>query len=199
MWITVLLTIPVVFLFGPGAGAVLALSNGFSPFETALLVSLIHVGLVPVWFGIFEILGYVIRYRRRIMDKFSKHGKLGRSLKRTAKSNIREFEKRVGQLGLGIGTLVFTFIFGVSWATLMAFVLDIKKETIFISVSAGALVSSIFWTAVFSGLKWFVPNLWLVYVIGFVLIPCFMMYNKEKERKVVEEISRTLSKIGARK
>jgi uncharacterized membrane protein len=197
MIITILSIIGAVFLLGPGAGAVLALSNGFSVLETTAIVCAIHVGLVPVWFGIFELLGYTLRYERRIVSRFSEYGKIGRRLRAAARANLKEFERRVGQLGLGLGTVVFTFLFGISWAAMIAFILNIKRETIFLSVAIGALASGLFWTAVFAGLGWFIPNLWVVYILGMVLAVWFMTYSRNRERRIVDEMAKSLKKIGA--
>ncbi|MEM2874875.1 MAG: hypothetical protein QW567_02480 [Candidatus Hadarchaeales archaeon] len=197
MLMAVLLMIPTILILGPGAGAVLALSSGFSTAEAILAVSLIHVGLVPVWFGIFELLRYTIRYERRVLRKFLRYGKIERSLRSASRANLIEFERRVGQLGLGLGTAVFTFIFGISWAALVALALNVKRRTIFISIALGALASGIFWSAAFAGLGVLVPNLWAMYILGFVVTLWFMTYSRRKERRVIQEMSRTLRKIGA--
>lgn len=198
MLVTILLMIPTIFILGPGAGAVLALTSGFPALETAIAVSLIHVGLVPVWFCVFQLVGYTVRYEMRVLNKFSRYGKIGRSLRRAARSNLKEFERRVGQLGLGLGTVVFTFIFGISWAALIAFILNVRRGTVFLSIALGAFASGIFWSAVFAGLSDLVPNLWVMYVLGLALTAWFMTYSRRKERRVIEEMSDTLGKIGAK-
>ncbi|MEM2878749.1 MAG: hypothetical protein QXG10_04330 [Candidatus Hadarchaeales archaeon] len=195
MLTTILIMIPAIFLLGPGGGAVIALSKGIPPAETMLLVSAIHAGLVPVWFGIFELIHYTLRYNKRIIDMISRRVKIGRKITKNANSNIQEFERRVGQWGLGLGTVAFTFVFGISWAALIAYMMNIKERTIFLSVTAGAIASAIFWTAVYSGLTWLVPNIWMVYVAGLIMALGVMTYNSGKERRVVEEMAKSLDKI----
>jgi len=167
--------------------------------ETALAVSAIHLALVPVWFGIFELLRYSLRYENRFIAKFVKYGgeRSGR-FRAAARSKIQDFERRIGQWGFGLGVVGFTFLFGVSWAALAAFLLNIKKETIAASVAVGAVASSIFWTFVFARFSEYAPSPWVIYIIGTVVTFAIVGHKKIHERKLIREMSKSLRKLGVK-
>lgn len=197
--LTPLWLILITFSLGPAGGVSFAFTQGVPTLETAIAVSAIHLALVPVWFGIIELLKYSLRYEDHFVTKFVKYGgERSKRFRAAAKSKIQEFERRVGQWGFGLGVVGFTFLFGVSWAALAAFLLNIKKETIVASVAVGAVASSIFWTFVFAGVVGFVPNPWVIYIIGAVVTFAILGHKKIHERKLIREMSRSLRKMGVK-
>ena len=189
----------ITFVLGPAGGVSFASTQEIPALETALAVSAIHLALVPVWFGIFELLRYSLRYENRFITKFVKYGgeRSGR-FRAAARDKIQDFERRVGQWGFGLGVAGFTFLFGVSWAALAAFLLNIKKETVVASVAVGAVASSIFWTFVFARLSEYAPSPWVIYLIGTVVTFAIVGHKKIHERKLIREMSRSLRKLGVK-
>ncbi len=181
------------FLLGPAGAIPHSLVLGFSALETAAIVSLIHLLLVPVWFAIFSVVKYDDLYRWRITSKLIKGGeRLGFDLRAT----VQDFERRAGQLGFGFGVVGFTFLLGVSWAALGASVLNIKRKTIFVSVAAGAVLSALFWTASFSWAVGFLPSPWVLYVATGLLTLFWIIHKKLHEQKLVREMRMSLRKLG---
>jgi uncharacterized membrane protein len=198
--LTALWLILITFVLGPAGGVSFAFTQQVPALETALAVSAIHLALVPVWFGIFELLRYSLRYENHFITKFVKYGgeRSGR-FRATARDKIQEFERRIGQRGFGLGVVGFTFLFGVSWAALAAFLLNIKKETMVASVAVGAVASSIFWTFVFARLSEYAPiSPWVIYLIGTVVTFAILGHKKIHERKLIREMSRSLRKLGVK-
>ncbi|MDI6884209.1 MAG: hypothetical protein QMD00_03625 [Hadesarchaea archaeon] len=183
------------FILGPAGGAAFAFGQGLSPLETAIAISAIHVALVPVWFGIFKFIKYEFRYKERFVRNILGKRR-SRKLKRSIEGNIRQFERRVGQLGFGVGVVGFTFLFGVSWAALGACLLNINERMIMVGIAIGAVASSIFWTIVFAGFVWFLPSPWVLYLIGTVLTFAIIGGEKLHEQKLIREMSKSLRKLG---
>jgi uncharacterized membrane protein len=196
---TALLLVLTTFVLGPAGGVSFAFTQHIPPLETALAVSAVHLALVPVWFGIFELLRYSLRYENHFVTKLMKYGEArSGKLRAAAKDKIQEFERRVGQRGFGLGVVGFTFLFGVSWAALAAFLLDIKKKTIMVSVAVGAVASSLFWTFVFAWLADYAPSPWIIYAVCTVLTLAVISHKKIRERKLIRAMSRSLRKLGVK-
>lgn len=182
-------------VLGPAGSIAFAFEQGIPPLETAIAVSVIHAALVPVWFGVFGLINYELRYRERFIHKILGETR-SRKLKRTIDRNIQEFERRVGQFGFGAGVVGFTFLFGVSWAALGAYLLNIKKRTMMIAVAIGAIASALLWTLAFTLLGGSVPSPWVLYAIGTILTFAVIEHKKLNERKLLREMSKSLRKLG---
>jgi len=195
---TLLSLIAITFVLGPAGAIAFAFSQGMLPLETATTVSIIHLALVPVWFGFFEMIKYSLRYEKNIVAKIVRYcGERSIRIRTAAKAKIQDFERRVGQWGFGLGVVGFTFLFGVSWAALAAFLLNIKKETMVASVAVGAVASSVFWTFVFARLSEY-ANPWVIYLIGTVVTFAIVGHKKIHERKLIREMSKSLRKLGVK-
>ena len=181
-----------IFVLGPTGAIPYALAQGLTPLETATAVSVVHVLLIPVWVGIFSVIKYDDLYQWKLTSQLIKGGKkLGFDLKEI----ICEFERKSGQLGFGLVVVGFTFLLGVSWAALGASILIINKRTIFVSIAVGAVASTIFWTAAFSGALGFLPNPWLLY-LNTALLTIFWDLNKQlHEQRTVREMYRSVRKL----
>jgi uncharacterized membrane protein len=181
-----------IFVLGPAGAIPYALARGLTPLETATAVSVVHVLLVPVWFGIFTVIKYDDLYHWRLTSQLIKGGKkLGFDLKEI----IQEFERRSGQAGFGLGVVGFTFLLGVSWAALGASILNVKKRTIFASVAVGAVASTIFWTVAFSGALGFLPSPGVLYLITGLLTLFWILNKKLRYLKVVSEMYKSIEKL----
>ncbi len=190
LWLTAL-----TFAFGPFGSIPYAFASGLSTIDTAILVSTVHAALVPIWFGILELTKYGFLYENRLTSKIAKTA-LNRSKKfqSSIKRAMRDFERRIGQRGLGIGVIGFTFMFGVFWAALVAVLLNIKRNTMMVSIAIGAVISSVFWTFVFAGFVGFLPSPWLIYLVLVIVTLLIFGYKKIRERRVLREISRVIKK-----
>ncbi|MEM3519581.1 MAG: small multi-drug export protein [Candidatus Hadarchaeales archaeon] len=180
----------ITFILGPVAGASYALANGMSPLETTLTVTLFHLLLVPIWFLIFRVLRYeALRFVRIVGRGWEK------KLLVTVEKKFREFEERMRGVGLGVAVFFFTLLFGVSWAALLASVLNVKTSAIFPAVTAGAVVSSIFWSIALSGIVGFLPDPTLVYLVALIVAAVLAAHGKLSERKLVKELAQSLKVI----
>lgn len=194
-WLLVLIIglIALTLLLGPFGAIPFAFAQGMSTFDTAIAVSIIHAFLVPVWFGFFEFIGYNMRYKNRIVSRVIGYA-TAKSKRFKADAYIQKFERRVGQFGFALGVVGFTFLFGVSWAALCAYVLNIKKKTIIASIAVGAVISSIFWTFAFAGIVEVLPSPLILYLILIAATFAFLIYKKVRERKLLRKIFRPLLK-----
>lgn len=180
----------ITFVFGPAAAASYALANGISPFMTVVTVTFFHIILVPVWFGIFRFLRYEsLRFMRIVGQKWE------RRLQRTIEKKFEEFEKKLRGWSFGVAVFCFTLLFGVSWAALLASILNIRVSAIFPAVTAGAVVSSIFWSLALSGLIGFLPDPTLIYLISLLIATLFAVHGKLGEKKLIRELGRSLKVI----
>jgi hypothetical protein len=188
--------IGITFLLGPMAGAAYAMANNVPALETAAAISLIHVLLVPVWFAIFRLMRYEFRYYQRTVGKLSGTAKLTKRIEKIAQKGLLDFERRFRRWSFGTAVFGFTFMFGVSWAALLASVLNMEMSTIFVSVAAGAVASSIFWTFVVFSFGGFLPETWMIYLVVGVLTLMMLAHGKIRERKYLHEMSKSLKKMG---
>jgi uncharacterized membrane protein len=162
-----------------------------STFETAIAVSAIHVVLVPMWFGVFEFIGYGMRYKNRIVSRVMEQAATrSRRFRANIDAYIQKFERRTGQFGFALGVIGFTFLFGVSWAALGAYLLNIKRATIIASIAVGAVISSIFWTLAFAGIVGFLPSPLVLYPIVMGATFTLLAYKKIRERELLRRIFR---------
>jgi uncharacterized membrane protein len=183
------------FILGPLGSVPYALAQGLSMVETAIVLSVVHAALVPVWFVILELIRYRLIYENRLVNKIvTRAWTRSKRIRSGVETNMREFERRVGQKGFGIGVILFTFTFGISWAVLSAVLLNIKKNTIIVSIAIGAVLSSVFTSLVLGGMSNLLPSPWLLYLIGLFAIAFVFGYQKYRERKVLREISKKAKK-----
>ncbi|MEM3420952.1 MAG: small multi-drug export protein [Candidatus Hadarchaeum sp.] len=179
------------FLFGPLGSTPYCFSQGLSILETALLVSIVHAALVPIWFLILEAIRYRLIYENRLIKRIARSAwTRSERLRASLEKNTREFERRVGQKGFGIGVMAFTFTFGVSWAALAAVMLNIKKSTIIYSIAVGAVASSVFTAVTLGTVGTLLPSPWLLYLVGVGIILLIFGYQKYRERRLLRELSR---------
>ncbi|MFN4133939.1 MAG: hypothetical protein ACK4GQ_06210, partial [Candidatus Hadarchaeales archaeon] len=180
----------ITFVMGPVAGASYALANGMSPLATTITVTLFHLILVPIWFLIFRVLRYEALRFARVVGRGWEKKLLG-----TVEKKFKELEERMSGLGFGVAVFLFTLLFGVSWAALLASVLNIRTSAIFPAVTAGAVVSSIFWSIALSGIVGFLPDPVFVYLVVLLVAVIFATHGKLSEKKLVKELAQSLRVI----
>jgi hypothetical protein len=191
-------------IFGPAGGVSFALNNSLSTLETALAVGAINAILVPILFLLLGAINYSRRYHDRIVSKILTYAiKKSRGFRSEASKRVIEFEHRVGQMGFGLGMMGFSFLFGNVWASVGAYILNLKKATMITSIALGAFASSIFWTLAFRGVISFLPSPWILYLILAVATFGLLAYEKIRERRLYRElhrkILRAIREIGRRK
>lgn len=198
--LTAILLFLLTFAFGPAMGSSFALAQGFSLLDTAVAVSLIHLLLVPIWFGIFKVIRYELLYRRKILEKLEERMKIRitKRIEAAVEENIKAFECGERRWFLGTGLFTLTFLMGVSWAALLASILNIRSRTIFPSVAAGALAASLFWTAALAGIMPFLPETWMIFLVTGVLTLALLTHGKTGEIVAIREMSKTLQGLGIR-
>jgi uncharacterized membrane protein len=176
-------------ILGPAGAVSFALNNNMSTLETALAVGAIHVTLVPILFGLLELIDYSRRYHDRVVSRILTYAlQKSRGFRREAGKRVTEFEHRVGQVGFGLGMVGFSFLFGNVWASVGAYLLNLKKATIIVSIAIGAFASSIFWTLAFRGVVGFLPSPWILYVILAGATFGLFAYEKIRERRLYREL-----------
>ena len=183
-------------LLGPAGGVPFALEHGMSPLETALIVGVINASLVPMLFALFEVIDYSRRYHDRVVSKILAFAlEKSRGFRSEAGKRVMEFERRVGQFGFGLALMGFSFLFGNVWASAGAYLLNLKKATIIISIAMGAVASSIFWTLAFIGAVGFLPSPWILYIILTGTTFSLLIYKRIRERKLYRKLSHEIHRV----
>ncbi|MGQ9787867.1 MAG: hypothetical protein ACUVQM_00925 [Candidatus Hadarchaeaceae archaeon] len=59
------------FIFGPLGSTTYCFSKGLSPIETAVLVSIVHAALVPIWSLILETIRYRLICENRLIRRIT--------------------------------------------------------------------------------------------------------------------------------
>lgn len=186
---TIVGLIALTMLMGPAGSVPFALARGMSTSQTALAVSAIHAALVPLLFGFFEVIEYSRRYQNRLIARMLTYAMdKSREFRSVAGTYAVEFERRVGQAGFGLCLIGFSFLFGNIWASLAAYILNLKKATVILSIAIGAVVSSVFWTLVFVGVVGFLPSPWIWYAVITAATLIFLAYKKIRERRLLPKI-----------
>jgi hypothetical protein len=179
-------------ILGPAGAVPFALSR-MSTLETALAVGAIHATLVPILFALLEVIDYSRRYHDRVVYKILAYAlKKSKGLRIEASKRVIEFEHRVGQVGFGLGMIGFSFLFGNVWASVGAYLLNLKKATIIVSIAIGAFAASIFWTLAFKGIIGFLPSPWILYAILAGATFGLLAYEKIRERRLYRELHRKI-------
>jgi uncharacterized membrane protein len=180
-------------VLGPAGAVPFALNNNMSTLETSLAVGAINAILVPILFLLLEVIDYSRRYHDRIVSKILSYAlKKSRGFRSEASKRVIEFEHRVGQVGFGLGMTGFSFLFGNVWASVGAYLLNLKKATMITSIAIGAFASSIFWTLTFRGVVSFLPSPWILYAILAGATFVLLAYEKIRERRLYRELHRKI-------
>lgn len=193
--INIVWIIGLTFLFGPIGSIPYSFSQGLSVVETTLFISVTHAALVPVWFAILELIRYRLIYENRLIKKIASSAwTRSERIRSSIEENMRKFERQVGQRGFGLGVILFTFTFGVSWAVLFSILLNIKKSTIVASIAIGAVVSSVFWSLVLGGIVGFLPNPLMLYFVSLIMTVLVLVFQKYRERRLLRKLSKSTEK-----
>jgi len=182
------------YIFGPVISIPYAIEFlSYSPLEIFIILSSLYIIILPFIFKIFEFLGHRKIYRGNIIKKVCKICGIKaeeevQKIKKKGDILIENFEKRAGHLGFYIAISVFTFLFGIFWATFLAYLLKVKRILAMWSISIGVLIGNSFWVLI---LTYSLSKLQLEF-IQFILLLIFvflLFYGRRREIKILKKIS----------
>jgi ABC-type sugar transport system permease subunit len=186
----------IIFVSGPVGGAAYALANGFSAIETALLVSLMHLALVPVWLAVFHFLKYEVYQRRYFVRELVGRIRITKNLGKTIDKNLTEFRRKLKRWSLGTAVFGLTLLLGLAWAALIATLLKIERTIVIMPIAAGAIISGVFWSFALAGAVGFLPEPWMLYLILVVMTLALLAHGKLHEREMLREMSHSLKRLS---
>lgn len=187
----------VYILYGIFGGPALALSYGlreFTPLYCFLILSLTYVisvvaiHLILLWFGL------QYRFRNKIFSRASAMVKeRGNELALKMDDVVVKFRKEFGDWGFYLALVSFTFVFGVYWAGLIAFILQVDLWRAIFSIGVGAVLSVAFWTYIILEHNLDPMTVTLFFLLLTILL---ILYGLVRENKAISNITeRITSKI----
>jgi uncharacterized membrane protein len=180
---------------GPIGAVPYAIEHGMSILQATVVVCSLNVALVPTWFGIMELFGYSKRYQKYITGKALEYvAERSAEFQKNLQACVVEFERRMGHIGFFMGLTAFSFIFGVVWPTIGAYLLNIKRTPALISISVGAVGNAVLFGLAAVGILKFMPSPKVLYLSLLTLTGIFMFYGKLREMKVLKSILRRLER-----
>jgi len=176
--------------YGIVGGPALALSYGlpkFGPLSCFILLSIEYILSILVIHLALAKFGLQYRFKNKIFHKVSAmvHER-GRKLALKMDDVAGKFNKELGDLGFYLALTSFTFLFGVYWAALAAFLLQVELSQAISSMSVGAVLSVGFWTYVILRTNLDAQTVTLFFL---VLTVVFIAYGFLKEQKTISEIT----------
>lgn len=184
------------YLLGPIAAIPYGLySMHLSPALVYVYLSLVYILPLPLIFKAYEYGGHYTKYYSDgIFKKFSK---MTRSQITEVMSNGHEiqeaFEQRLGHLGFYLAISVFTFLFGIFWAALFAYMLKVKRTEAIFSIAIGVFVGDAFWLIVTLNL---LPMRTPLEILSYLVLLFLLIYGRKRE---MEAIKWAAEKIKTRK
>jgi len=157
-----------------------------SPIQLFLLLTAIYIIPLPLIFKLIEFGGYHERlYRGRIYEIFSRvTNKQVREITNIGDEIILAFENRLGYIGFYLAISIFTFLFGIFWASFFSYLLKVKRKRAITSIAIGVILGNIFWISV---IYYSLPML-STELILLLLIICLLIYGRKREMRVVREM-----------
>jgi hypothetical protein len=187
----------VYLVYGMIGGPALALSYGlqrYTPVYCFLTLSLAYIASMVALSLILSKAGLERRFQNRIFQRINAMvKKRGKALAVRMDETALRFNMELGDLGFYLALMSFTFMFGVYWAAVVAFMLRLNLLRSIASMSIGAMISVGFWTymAVRHNLD---PNMVTLFFFGATLL--FIAYGYVKENKTLLRITdRIVSEI----
>ena len=178
-----------VYLLGPVAAIPYGLySMHLSPVLVYAYLSLVYILPLPFIFQAYEYGGH---YKKYYSDGiFKKFSKMTRSQITEVISNGYEiqtaFEQRLGHLGFYLAISVFTFLFGIFWAALFAYMLKVKRTDAIISIAIGVIVGDAFWLIVTLNM---LPMRTPLEVLFYVVLLSLLVYGRKREMEAIKWVA----------
>jgi len=177
-------------IYGVFGGPALALSYGlgnFSPLYCFTLLTITYIASVMLVHVLLSRVGLRYRFRNKIFSKASSElRQRGEEIAVKVDELAGRFRKELGGLGFYLALVSFTFLFGVYWAGLAAFILGVDLWGTVLSIGTGAVLSVAFWTYVMSKHSLDPVTVTLFFMC---LTVAFMVYGLIKENKTISSIS----------
>lgn len=177
------------YVFGPVAAIPYALNYmNLSPGMVYLYLACVYIIPLPLIFGLFRLGNYYRRrYRSSLLKKFSRISRKHISEVMAFGDEIQQgFEERLGHLGFYGAISVFTFLFGIFWASLFAYILGVDRSKAIISIAAGVLFGNAFWLLVILN---FLPLKTPVEVLALLAVVWLVVYGWRRETEVIKKIA----------
>jgi hypothetical protein len=176
------------YLFGPVAAIPYALNVlHLSAVLVYLCLSVVYIAPLPVIFWALEYGGHYRKYYTEgIFRKFSKITNKKAADVINFGDEIQEaFEERLGQLGFYLALSVLTFLVGIFWAVLFAYVLKIKRTGAIMFIALGVVIGDAFWLIVTLNLMQKTP-FEILFVILLVLL---LLYGRKREKDAIKWVA----------
>lgn len=177
-------------------GPMAAISYGLhvlsmTPIEIFFFLSVLNILPIPFLFKLFELGGRRRRlYRMKILRKFSKvTNKRLEDLMEKGDKITELFKERLGHLGFYMSIILFTFIFGVLWASLLSHILLVKRKRAFFCISVAVVLGNLFWLFITEYSRDLITPVGVIAIS--VAIP-LLVYGSRREVAVIREITALL-------
>jgi len=177
------------YLFGPVAAIPYALNVlHLSAVLVYLCLSVVYIAPLPVIFWALEYGGHYRKYYTEgIFRKFSKITNKKAADVINFGDEIQEaFEERLGQLGFYLALSVLTFLVGIFWAVLFAYVLKIKRTGAIMFIALGVVIGDAFWLIVTLNLMQMKTPFEILFVILLVLL---LLYGRKREKDAIKWVA----------
>lgn len=179
------------YIFGPIISVPYAINFlNLNPFEIFLYLSLLYLAALPLIFKAFEFFKHKKIYRENLINKICKicNIKAKEEIEKVMEKGndlIENFEKRVGHLGFYIAISIFTFLFGIFLASILAYLLKVKMSRAILFISLGVILGNLFWILVIS---YSLPIIQSEFAL-IIFIFAFLLYGKKREIEILKKIS----------
>jgi uncharacterized membrane protein len=174
------------YLFGPVAAIPYALNElHLSPVLVYIYLSAVYIAPLPVIFWVYEYGGHYRRkYSEGIFRKFSKITNKKIADVVSFGDEIQEaFEQRLGHLGFYLALSVLTFLMGIFWAVLFAYILKIKRTGAIFFIALGVVIGDAFWLIVTMNL---LPMRTPLEVLFVMLLFSLIVYGRKREMDAIK-------------
>ncbi|MCK5345042.1 MAG: hypothetical protein KAR20_16645 [Candidatus Heimdallarchaeota archaeon] len=176
------------YVFGP----VIAIPYGsgiFSSEEIFIYLLIIYILPLPVLFKVLEFIEHNGLYRMAIFRKFSKvtHKKV-QEVMADGDDILHLYETRMGYVGFYVAIAIFTFLFGIFWATLLSYLLRTRRSRAILAIGTGVVLGNIFWSIVLMYSIRMTQMQMALLGVGTYLI----IYGRGMEIKVIKKIESIL-------
>ena len=177
------------YLLGPVAAIPYALNVlHLTPAWVYIYLSVVYIAPLPIIFWALEYGGHYRKYYSEgIFRKFSKITNKKAADVISFGDEIQEaFEQRLGQLGFYLALSVLTFLVGIFWAVLFAYVLKIKRTGAILFIALGVVIGDAFWLLVTLNVLQMSTPLEVLCVLLLVLL---ILYGRKREKDVIKWVA----------
>jgi len=159
-----------------------------SPVEIFIILSILYLFPLPILFKLFEFGGTHRRiYRMRIFRRVSKIANRHIDEIIELEDRITDmFKERWGHLGFYLSISLMTFLFGVFWASVISYMLMVKRKRAMLAIGAGVLMGNLFWLLL---IEYFKTMITPIEIMAIVILFPLLMYGVKREMETIREIA----------